>query len=118
MKKFLGHVLAFLLGILPAFFIVFNSIFSDSSGSVLERLFTFGLVILVYGILGFIFGFISSAETWKWGISLSLPAVFIVLLYSSKELQNLLFNIFYGVLCIGGGCLFSGLGARLKTKLR
>ena len=65
MRRLLMSIYVFIVGLIPGFFIVFNSVFSDSSGSLNERLFTFLLVIVVYVILGFIVGFIPRSKSWK-----------------------------------------------------
>ena len=64
MKRLMVTIFAFIVGLIPGFFIVFNSVFSDSNGSFNERLFTFLLVIVVYVILGLIFGFIENSKLW------------------------------------------------------
>jgi len=114
MKKIIGYILALVIGLLPGFFIVFNSVFTDSSGSLWERVLTFILVIFSYGILGLIFGFIGRETSWKWGLWLSAPAVVILVLYSFKEPGTILLNLLYIVLTLASACLASSLGARTK----
>ncbi len=55
MKKMLGFLLAFLTGLLPGFFLVFNFMFSDVA-SLYERSLSFLIVIVVYLVLGAAFG--------------------------------------------------------------
>lgn len=103
-----GIMGAFVIGVIPAFFIVLHSIFSDGE-SFTERLLTFAYVILVYGVLGIIFGIIWPRMAWKWGIPLSISAIALVLLYTINEPFGLALNVVYLVLTFSaaglGGCL-------------
>lgn len=105
MKRLMVTIFAFIVGLIPGFFIVFNSVFSDSNGSFNERLFTFLLVIVVYFILGFIFGFIEKSKLWLVWASLCAPAVIILVLYSFKETTLIGLNIFYACLTLGSSWL-------------
>ena len=109
-------ILAFIVGIIPGFFIVFNSVFSDSSGSLYERLFTFLLVIVVYGILGYSFGYNEKSKSWLLWVSLSAPAVIILVLYSFSETTLIGLNTFYACLTLGSSWLGSFLSERLKKQ--
>jgi len=114
MRKAIITILAFIVGLIPGFFIVFNSVFTDSSGELNERIFTFILVIVVYVILGFIFGLIEKGKSWVVWVSLSMPAVIILVLYSFKESTLLGLNILYACLTLGS----SWLGAYASGCLR
>lgn len=114
MKKVFIRFLAILIGVLPAFFIVFNSIFTDSNGSLAERMFTFVLVIVAYGVLGVVFGLVAPLASWRWGIWVSVPAALVVILYSIKETDGIFLNLFYIVIALTSGCVASYLGARLS----
>jgi len=114
MRKAIITILAFIVGLIPGFFIVFNSVFTDSSGNLIERLFTFLLVIVVYVILGFVFGLIEKSKSWLTWVSLSLPAVIILVLYSFKETNLLGLNILYACLTVGS----SWLGSYVRELLR
>ena len=107
MKKIIIATIAFIVGLLPGFFVVFNAIFSDSSGSLNERLITFLLVIVAYAILGFIFGYIEKNKSWLPWVSLSAPAVIILVLYSFKETNLIGLNFLYACLTIGSSWLGS-----------
>jgi hypothetical protein len=114
MKRFLGYVLAFVVGVLPAFFIVFNAVFPDSNGIIFERMVSFVITIVAYGLLGAIFGLIAAGPSWKWGIALSLPAVFLILFYTAREPGNAGLHLLYLVIAVGSACLGAYLAARLK----
>lgn len=115
MKRFLGYVIAFAVGILPAFFIVFNAVFTDESGILFERMVTFIITILAYGLLGAIFGLIAAAPSWKWGIALSLPAALLIILYTIREPGNAGLHFLYLVIAAGSACMGAYLAARLKN---
>ena len=107
-------IVGFVIGVLPGFFIVFNSVFSDSSGSLYERIFTFMLVIVVYAILGFVFSFIEKRKSRLMGVSLSLPAVIFLILYSFSETTLIGLNILYACLTVGS----CWLGSYVREYLR
>ena len=85
--KFLtGRMAALAAGFVVGFFIVLNSLFSDVF-TWQERLYSFVLVILAYGLLGLIFGMISPSLSWKWGLWLAAPAVLLVISYSYRRVS-------------------------------
>ncbi len=112
LKKILIYLSAFLIGIFPGFFIVFNSIFADSNGSIWERLFTFIFVIVIYGVLGFVFGRFTRENPIPLGVALSLPSILLLILYLFKEPQLVGLILLYQVLSIGASCLGSILGVK------
>jgi len=89
-NKILGHIGAAAAGLLPAFFLVFQSVFTDSS-SMRERAVALGLIALVYSLLGALFGYFT--RSWQSGLWLSVPAVMLVGLYSVREPQQLLLHV-------------------------
>lgn len=84
----LGSLITLVAGALIGFFGVFVSVFSD--GLVYERLVTILIVLIIYGIVGIVLGFLKPTYTWLYMLSLSMPGVIILALYSSRE-----FNILY-----------------------
>jgi DMSO reductase anchor subunit len=114
LKSILIHLSAFIIGVLPGFFIVFNSIYSDANGSIWERLFTFILVFITYSILGFVFGRLSRKNPISLGIALSLPSSLLLILYLFKEPQLVGIILLYLALSTGASCLGSILGSRNK----
>lgn len=112
MKRILVYLAAFLIGILPGFFIVFNSVFTDSNGNIGERFFTFLLVIVIFGVLGYLFGRLSSEKSITLGIMLSLPSIILLVLYLFKEPRLGGLILIYVVLTAGASYLGTTLGAR------
>lgn len=104
----------FLLGILPGFFIVFNSVFSDPSGNFFERLVTYLLVIVSFGVLGFLLGR-TRENPLMMGTMLSLFSIILLVLYLFKEPGSLLLILSYLVLTLGASYLGAKWGAP-KTK--
>ena len=113
MKRIFGYILAFIIGIVPAFFLVFNYLFTDSSGNFSERLITFIIVAIAYGLLGFAFGFFGKKTSLGWGIILSSPAIIIAFLYALREKQIILLAISYVIVSI----LFSSFFAYFASKI-
>ncbi|MFC1964410.1 hypothetical protein ACFLWG_00160 [Chloroflexota bacterium] len=120
MKKvliFIEHLLAVLVGMPLAFFFVFNAIFSDGT-SIVERFFSFVLIIISYGILGLVFGFIWPKHSWRWGIWISITAFLIVGWYSFRETEHLPLHFSYLVVTAASACLAALAGTRLSAKRR
>jgi hypothetical protein len=113
--RLLGYAAAVVLGAFPAFFVVFNAIFSDGS-STIERIATFVLTTVAYGILGLAFGYFSSADAWVLGLWISFPAIVIVLWYSARETGRLLLHLSYLVLAAGSAYLGARAGSWLGTQ--
>ena len=111
----LGYVLAIGIGVIPAFFVVFNAIFSDIF-STAERLFTLLLTAVVYGLLGLIFGIVGPSGLWQWGAWLALPAAIIVVWQSLDEPERALLNLAYLVVAFCAAAALSYAGARLRTR--
>ncbi len=111
------YLAAVLVGLPPAFFIVFNAIFSDGT-SIPERLISFVLIIISYGILGFVVGFIWPERSWRWGIWISLTAFLIVGWYSLRETAYLLLHFSYLAVTAASACLAALAGTRLSVKRR
>lgn len=113
----ISYILGVLAGIPPAFFLVFNALFSDG-GSVPERLLSFCLVIVAYGALGLVFSFVWPRPSWRWGFWISLPAFIIVGWYSSHETERLPLHLLYLVAATTPACLAALIGKRLSAKRR
>ncbi|MGI1660059.1 MAG: DUF6954 family protein [Desulfitobacterium sp.] len=104
MKKLLWYLIAFLLGILPGFFIVFNSVFSDPSGNISERLVTYLLVIVSFGVLGLLLGR-TRENPLIMGTMLSLFSIILLVFYLFKEPGSLLMILSYLVLTFASAYL-------------
>jgi chromate transport protein ChrA len=115
MKRMLVFLLAFLTGLLPGFFLVFNFMFSDVS-SQYERVLSFLLVFVVYLVLGAAFGLARHDNSWKLGICISLPAMIFALLYSVNETGTIVINLLYAAAAIGASITGASLGAKLSKK--
>jgi hypothetical protein len=113
----LSYVIAFLVGILPAFFIVFNAIFSDVF-STADRVMTFLLVAVAYTALGALFGFFAPMAAWQVGLWLSLPAILIVAWYSTREPGQWLLHLTYLILTLAFASLGAYVGSRLGERRR
>ena len=109
--------LAIVISVLPAFFLVFNAIFSDSGG-ISEHAVIMALVFVVYAVLGALFGFASPGFSYWWGAWLSITAVVLVVWYSINEgglsAGRLLLHAAYLAVTIAGGCAGGYLGARFR----
>ena len=115
MSNVFGSVLAFLTGLLPGFFLVFNFMFSDVI-SLYERGISFLIVIVVYLVLGAAFGLAGRDNGRKWSIWLSLPAVIFALAYSVNEAGTIVINLLYAAAAMGAAVIGASLGAKLAKK--
>jgi hypothetical protein len=111
----LSYLLALALGMLAGFFVVFNAVFTDG-GALGERLMTYGIVIVVYGLLGFFFSLASPVRMKLWIGLLSGPAILILILYTLKEHQAFLLHLSYFLLAPAMTWAGAMLGSGLKNK--
>lgn len=116
--RLLTYITAVGIGTVPAFFIVFNAVFTDSSGLIGERLLTFVLVTVAYGILGIAFGFVSTAVPWRLALWLSFPAFGLLAWYTTREpgqiLLHLVYMIWVFVSAVAG--IYAGAWARHRFR--
>lgn len=100
MNKAMVSGAAVVVGILPAFFLVFQSLFTDA-GALGERLLSLLLIGLVYGLLGAMFGYL--ARSWQAGLWLGVPAAALVGLYTLRESQQILLHLLVLALTLAAG---------------
>jgi len=118
-KQIVAHVVAFILGFFPALFLIAVSLFSDP-GPVSEFLLVFCVIVVIYSILGLIFGLIVPRAYVF--ISLTITAWLLVLLLTlidtPQTMMRWVLHLFLPLLAtlsaIGGE--FLGNLARKKFK--
>src|SRR5438552_13746548 len=115
-SRLLGGVIAVIVAVFPAFFCVFNAVFSDVSSQG-ERLLTFALVFAAYAVLGLIFGYVWPGVSYWWGLWLGIPALLILIWYSTHEPGQILLHIAYIAVTIASGCLGGYAGAWLRLRM-
>lgn len=116
LKSLVGFLFALMVGIVPAFFINFNAVFTDKSGSFKELIVIFMLLIGSYGLIGLIFGFIGRKSPLVWGLTLSLPAFIILALYAFKEPESMIQSLESICLTFIAAWFGAHLGFRLKSS--
>ena len=108
--------IAGMLSLLAAFFIVFNTLFSDIF-TLRDRLIGYAMVSVAYAILGFGFAF-ARFNSWRWwAVFFSAPAVLMAALYTISEPQQFFVHamtILLVVIATHGGAYLSG--SRLRAK--
>lgn len=87
-KKQIGIIVTAVIGLVLGFFGVMVSVFSD--GSTYERIITILIILIVYGLISIVTGFLKPVKTWMYMLALSLPGVFMLIFYTIKE-----FNVLY-----------------------
>lgn len=87
-KKPIGIIVMIIIGIVMGFFGVMVSVFSD--GSTYERIVTILIILIIYGVISLIAGFMKTVKTWIYMLSLSLPGIIMLIFYTIKE-----FNVLY-----------------------
>jgi hypothetical protein len=116
-KNIIGIVLSIVTGIFLGFFGALNSVFSD--GELNERLVFIGIILVIYGILGAVWGFLIPRFSWKWGLFLGSPGVLILLLFTLFEF-NPYFLIYIALnllLACGGAWGGNSLRKRVKNRV-
>ncbi len=110
----IGFALAFLTGALPAFLVIMI-VFADIP-SVAERLFTFALVIVAYGLIGLAFGLMLPGASWRSGIWVSIPVLIVTDWYSIQEPGYIVMHLFYLLFALSAACCGAGSGALLAHR--
>lgn len=116
LQNLLGFVVGFLVGMVPAFLINFNSVFSDKNGSLNELLFTFVLIVVSYGVIGLAFGFLGKKSPLAWGRTISSPAFVILVLYAFGEPKSIAQSFVNICLTFASVWIGSSIGIRLNPK--
>lgn len=105
------NVVITLLGILPAFFLVLNVVFSDvgNQSELYGAIVLIGAVYLAFGALA---GYWTGS--WRSGLWLGAPALLIIALYSLRENHRLLLHAAVVGAAVVPACLGAYAGERLK----
>jgi len=115
LKKSYIYILAFLTGLLPGFFLVFNFMFSDVI-TLYDRSLSLLVVALAYLVLGAAFGLTDIGSGRMFGLCLCLPAIILALLYSFKETGTVFVNLLYVAAATGAAIAGAVLGTKLSRK--
>ena len=117
MKNIIGIVFSIVTGIFLGFFGALNSVFSD--GELNERLVFIGIILLIYGVLGVVWGFLIPKFTWKWGLFLGGPGALILLLFTLFEVNPyfLIYMALIFILACGGAWGGSSLKKHMKRQV-
>lgn len=110
MVRIVGFVLAVLVGVIIGFFGAFKSVFSDGGGT--ERIITITIILVLYGALGFVWGFISPTYGAAWGILLAVPGTAFLGLYLIREWHPLYIVYMVGLMIFACTGAWSGSRAR------
>lgn len=86
-KKPIGIIVALVIGIVLGFFGVMVSVFSD--GSTYERIITILIILIIYGVISLIAGFVKPVKTWIYALAIGLPGVLMLIFYTIKEFNAL-----------------------------
>ena len=114
MKNIIGFVLSIVTGIFLGFFGAFNSVFSD--GELKERLVFIGVILVIYGILGLVWGFLIPKYTWKWGLFIGGPGVLILFLFTLSEFNPYFIIYLVLILLLACGGAWGGSSLRKRVK--
>lgn len=112
-RSVVSAVLSALIGVLPAFFLVFATLFSDG-GSVTEYAAALGFIAVVYAALGAGSGY--AAGRWQAGFWVSAAAIALVAWYTTREPGQLLLHALVLLTVVGSACGGAAGGAVLKQR--
>ncbi len=117
--KILSRMLALLAGLLFGFFLVANSLFSDIF-SLQERIQVTALVLGLYALLGFFFGYFAPDTGWRWAYWLCGFAFFFLFYFAGTAIAAgeyffFLYMIFYGLGIFGVTAGAGFMGERLRS---
>jgi hypothetical protein len=123
-QRTLGVALAIIVGLIPAFFIVFRALVSDvpPQSSAASSVVSYAVVVLVsYAVAGAAFGYIEPGRAAGWGFWLSLPVVFPLAVAIVRERQRTLEIVLYALLALCAAAAAAYAASRLRrpmTKIR
>ncbi len=113
----LRALLLCVVGIVPAFFLVFNTLFSDSGG-LGDLVMALGLTFLGYLLVAVVVGLLWPRERFSNAVWLLLPAVIIALLYATQEPQIIPFGLAELAAALVGTLVGAVVGASLRSRSR
>jgi hypothetical protein len=90
-RRSMAKIVAVFLGLIPAV-VLLSSIFSDTSSDtafVREMLVRLGIVAALYAAFGVAFGLSIPRLSWRWGLWLNVPALFLLALFIFAYLTSL-----------------------------
>lgn len=107
------------VGVVPAIFLVFVTLFGDSSG-LRDFAVSYGLTFFAYLLLAFVAGFIWDGERPASAVWLVAPAMLVVVWYVPQEPQVMWLGIGLLVVALVGTLLgvLAGTGIRSRTQTR
>lgn len=112
MKNIIGIIISLIAGSLIGLFGVIVSVFVD--GGMTERLVTIGIILLIYGVLGGVWGFLLPSYSWKWGLLMGAPGVLLLGVYMLSE--NIVYYLVYMVFILFFACFGAWGGTSVKKR--
>jgi len=107
-----GILLSIIAGIIIGIFGVIVSVFTD--GPLAERLVTIVVILLIYYVLGGVWGLVLPGYSWKWGLLLGAPGVLFLGVYMIREFSA--FYFLYMVLIITMACFGAWAGSAVRSR--
>jgi LPS O-antigen subunit length determinant protein (WzzB/FepE family) len=116
MRNGIGIILELIVGCLLGFFGVLVSVFSD--GAFAERLITVLVVLVLYGCLSALSGFLLPKYSWKSGLILAAPSAIMLFFYMLNNSYPFFnpFYVIYILVILGLSLLGAALGSTIKTR--
>jgi hypothetical protein len=115
-KKSVSIIVTIIIGIGLGFFGVMVSVFSD--GALYERLTTTLVILIIYGILSLVIGFIRPLKPWGHMLALSIPGVLMLIFYTIKEFNALYIIYIILIFLIAFFGVRSGKSLKRKKEIR
>jgi len=107
-----GIMVSLIAGILIGFFGVITTVFAD--GPLVDRLVTIFVILLIYYVLGGVWGLVLPGYSWKWGLLLGAPGVLFLGVYMIREFNAYYF--IYMILIICTVCFGAWAGSYVRNR--
>jgi hypothetical protein len=116
-QRTLGIALAIIVGLVPAFFIVFRALISDvppQASSASTVVYYAVAVLVAYAVAGAVFGYVEPKRAAGWGLWLSLPVLLPLAVAVARERQRTVEVVLYAVLALAAAATAAYAAARLR----
>jgi hypothetical protein len=114
MKNTIGIILSILAGCFIGLFGVLVSVFADSG--LTEQLITISIILLIYAVLGGVWGLLLPNYSWRWGLLIGAPGVLFLGVYMLREYKH--YYWVYMTLIICFACFSAWGSSSIRNRMK